>query len=95
MFTQIHIYTLNLHIYTRTMEQKNKGGSPRASRVQKKSRAVTVRYSAMQYDIVRQSDSGKIETTADQQHLLLKLYNGERFANASILQNFGKRSETG
>ena len=35
------------------MERKNKGGRPRSSRVQKKSRAVTVRYSALQYDIIR------------------------------------------
>ena len=35
------------------MESKNKGGRPRSSRVQKKSRAVTVRYNALQYDIVR------------------------------------------
>jgi lipopolysaccharide export system permease protein len=36
------------------------------------------------------SDSGKIETTADQQHLLLKLYNGERFANATELKENSK-----
>lgn len=35
------------------MNQKNKGGRPRVGRVQKKSRAVTVRYNALQYDIVR------------------------------------------
>ena len=35
------------------MERKNKGGRPKSSRVQKKSRAVTVRYSALQYDMVR------------------------------------------
>ena len=35
------------------MKQKNKGGRPKSSRVHKKSRAVTVRYSALQYDIVR------------------------------------------
>ena len=35
------------------MEQKNIGGRPKSSRVLKKSRAVTVRYSALQYDIVR------------------------------------------
>ena len=31
------------------------------------------------------SDSGQIKSTADQQHLMLKLYNGERFANATEL----------
>lgn len=36
------------------------------------------------------SDSGKIETTADQQHLLLKLYSGERFANATELKENSK-----
>ena len=35
------------------MKQKNKGGRPKSSRVQRKSRAVTVRYSALQYDIIR------------------------------------------
>ena len=34
-------------------KDSNKGGRPRSSRVQKKSRAVTVRYNALQYDIVR------------------------------------------
>ena len=37
------------------------------------------------------SDSGEIETTADQQHLMLKLYNGERFANATELQENSKK----
>jgi len=39
------------------------------------------------------SDSGKIETTADQQHLMLKLYNGERFANATELKE-GSKNKT-
>ena len=35
------------------MGKNKKGGRPRAGKVQKKAKAVTVRYGALQYDIVR------------------------------------------
>ena len=65
----------------RTMEQKNKGGRPRSSRVQKKSRAVTVRYSALQYDIVRH----RARTAG---YRTLTEYVREASVNAEVVQNF-------
>ena len=62
--------------------------------VKKKNKETGMLYRVMIYDMTQGfenaniivSDSGKIETTADQQHLLLKLYHGERFANATELK---------
>ena len=65
------------------MEQKNKGGRPRSSRVQKKSRAVTIRYSALQYDIVRH----RARTAGF--HTLTE-YVREASVNAEVVQNFIK-----
>ena len=63
------------------MERKNKGGRPRASRVQKKSRAVTVRYSALQYDIVRhRARTAGFRTLTE--------YVREASVNAEVVQNF-------
>ena len=65
----------------RTMEQKNKGGRPRASRVQKKSRTVIVRYSALHYDIVRH----RARTAG---YRTLTEYVREASVNAEVVQNF-------
>lgn len=62
--------------------------------VKKKNKETGMLHRVMIYDMTQGfenasiivSDSGKIETTADQQHLMLKLYNGERFANATELK---------
>ena len=63
------------------MKQKNKGGRPRSSRVQKKSRAVTVRYSALQYDIVRhRARTAGFRTLTE--------YVREASVNAEVVQNF-------
>ena len=63
------------------MERKNKGGRPRASRVQKKSWAVTVRYSALQYDIVRH----RARTAG---YRTLTEYVREASVNAEVVHNF-------
>ena len=63
------------------MERKNKGGRPRSSRVQKKIRAVTVRYSALQYDIVRhRARTAGFRTLTE--------YVREASVNAEVVQNF-------
>ena len=63
------------------MKQKNKGGRPRASRVRRKSRAVTVRYSALQYDIVRhRARTAGFRTLTE--------YVREASVNAEVVQNF-------
>ena len=63
------------------MKQKNKGGRPKSSRVQKKSRAVTVRYSALQYDIVRhRARTAGFRTLTE--------YVREASVNAEVVQNF-------
>ena len=65
----------------REMERKNKGGRPRSSRVQKKNRAVTVRYSALQYDIVRhRARTAGFRTLTE--------YVREASVNAEVVQNF-------
>ena len=65
----------------RDMKEKNKGGRPRSSRVQKKSRAVTVRYSALQYDIVRhRARTAGFRTLTE--------YVREASVNAEVVQNF-------
>ena len=61
--------------------------------VKKKNKETGMLYRVMIYDMTQGfenasiivSDSGQIKSTADQQHLMLKLYNGERFANATEL----------
>ena len=61
--------------------------------VKKKNKETGMIYRLMIYDMTQVfendsiivSDSGQIKSTADQQHLMLKLYNGERFANATEL----------
>ena len=61
--------------------------------VKKKNKETVILYRVMIYDMTQGfenasiivSDSGQIKSTADQQHLMLKLYNGERFANATEL----------
>ena len=63
------------------MERKNKGGRLRASMVQKKNRAVTVRYSALQYDIVRH----RARTAGFRP---LTEYVREASVNAEVVQNF-------
>ena len=63
------------------MKEKNKGGRPKSSRVQKKSRAVTVRYSALQYDIVRhRARTAGFRTLTE--------YVREASVNAEVVQNF-------
>ena len=63
------------------MKPKNKGGRPRSSRVQKKNRAVTVRYSALQYDIVRhRARTAGFRTLTE--------YVREASVNAEVVQNF-------
>lgn len=67
--------------------------------VKKKNKETGMLYRVMIYDMTQGfenasiivSDSGKIETTADQQHLMLKLYSGERFANATELNENAKK----
>lgn len=57
--------------------------------VKKKNKETGMLYNVMIYDMtqgfnntrVLVADSGKMETTADQQHLMLKLYSGELFEN--------------
>ena len=69
--------------------------------VKKKNKETGMLYRVMIYDMTQGfenasiivSDSGKIETTADQQHLMLKLYNGERFANATELKENKSKSK--
>ena len=63
------------------MERKNKGGRPKSSRVHKKSRAVTIRYSALQYDIVRH----RARTAG---YRTLTEYVREASVNAEVVQNF-------
>ena len=66
--------------------------------VKKKNKETGMLHRVMIYDMTQGfenasiivSDSGKIETTPDQQHLMLKLYNGERFANATELKESSK-----
>ncbi len=68
--------------------------------VKKKNKETGMLYRVMIYDMTQgfenasiiAADSGKIETTADQQHLMLKLYNGERFANATELKENKNKS---
>lgn len=65
----------------RIMKQKNKGGRPRAGKVQKKAKAVTVRYGALQYDIVRfRSKKAGYRTVTE--------YVRESSVNAEVRQNF-------
>ena len=67
--------------------------------VKKKDKETGMLYRVMIYDLTKGfenaniivADSGKIETTADQQHLMLKLYSGERFANATELQEDARK----
>ena len=67
--------------------------------VKKKDKETGTLYRVMIYDLTKGfenaniivADSGRIETTADQQHLMLKLYSGERFANATELQEDAKK----
>lgn len=67
--------------------------------VKKKNKETGMLYRVMIYDMTQGfenasiivSDSGKIETTPDQAHLMLKLYGGERFANATELKESSKK----
>ena len=68
------------HQTKKTMEPKNKGGRPKSSRVQKKIRAVTVRYSALQYDVVRH----RARTAG---YRTLTEYVREASVNAEVVQN--------
>ena len=57
--------------------------------VKEKNKETGILYNVMIYDMsngfenarILVADSGKIETTADQQHLMIKLYSGELFEN--------------
>ncbi len=63
------------------MENNNKGGRPRLGRVQKKTKALTVRYSHLHYDIIRlRAKQAGFRTLTE--------YVRQTSLNAEITQNF-------
>ncbi len=63
------------------MENNNKGGRPRLGRVQKKTKALTVRYSHLHYDIIRlRAKQAGFRTLTE--------YVRQASLNAEITQNF-------